>query len=107
MAHRRGEDILIAFVIVVLLGKTAQRLGDIPGDRRLFSDDQCFSHAIRVFHAPSHRGDLCFPYRLNRKLLKPSSKSKTSAKQFATCRQEPAAARPSKTPFLTGTRDSG
>ena len=70
---------MIAFVIIVVLGKTAQRLGDIRSDRRLFSDDQCFAHAIfECSNATPHCDNLCFPYRLTRKLLKLSSKSKTS-----------------------------
>src|SRR5262249_24852808 len=44
MAPRRREDITFALEVVVMLGKAAQRLGDVAGDRRLFCDYQCFTH---------------------------------------------------------------
>ncbi len=39
MAHGRGEHILIALVKLVLLAETAQRLGNIAGDRRFLCND--------------------------------------------------------------------
>src|SRR5438093_7239744 len=56
-------------------GETAQRLGDVAGDGRLFSNDQSFAHMLnsRFFQRAS---DLLFCYRLLAKLLKLQGKSK-------------------------------
>ena len=36
----------VALVIVVLLLETAERLGDVAGDRRFLGDDQRFAHGL-------------------------------------------------------------
>ena len=46
MPDGRGNDRLVALKIVIMLGKTPQRLGDIAGDRRFFRYDQSFSHTL-------------------------------------------------------------
>ncbi len=44
MADRRRDDVLVIFVEVRVLLKLAERLGNVPGDRRFFGDDECFAH---------------------------------------------------------------
>src|SRR4051812_46900140 len=46
---------MIAFVVVLVLLKTAERLGDVPGDRRFFRNYQCFSHALSDIYTLSLR----------------------------------------------------
>jgi hypothetical protein len=64
MADRRRKDKTVAFVVVLRLGKTAQRLGDVRGDRRFFRYNKRFSHdnggsrycnGIRVINWPMKR----------------------------------------------------
>ncbi len=45
MADRRRDDVLVILVEVRVFLELAERLGDVPGDRRLFCDDKSFSHA--------------------------------------------------------------
>jgi hypothetical protein len=47
MADRRRNDILVIFVEVCVLFELAERLGDVPGDRRFFRDDKSFAHLLR------------------------------------------------------------
>lgn len=42
---------MIAFEVVVVLGKTSQRLGDVSGDGGFFSDYQLFGHEFCLLGA--------------------------------------------------------
>jgi hypothetical protein len=44
MADRRRKDEIVAFKVLVMLGKTAQSPRDVVRDGWLFGDDQCFGH---------------------------------------------------------------
>src|ERR1035437_181378 len=44
MADRRRKDVMVAFVKVVYLLESAERLGDVAGDGRFLRNDECFAH---------------------------------------------------------------
>ena len=44
VTNGRRQDVIIAFVVVVMLGKATERLGNIQCDRRFLGDDQLFAH---------------------------------------------------------------
>ena len=46
MADRRRDDILVILVVIRMLFELAERLGDVPGDGRLFRNDKNFTHAM-------------------------------------------------------------
>ena len=46
MPDCRRKDLVVALVEVILFLETAQRLGDVAGDRRFLRDNQCFSHSV-------------------------------------------------------------
>jgi hypothetical protein len=43
--HRGGQDVIIAFEVVVVLRETAERARDVGGDRRFLGDDELLAHA--------------------------------------------------------------
>ena len=44
MADRRGENELVGFKILIVLGEAAERLRDVVRDRGLLGDDEGFAH---------------------------------------------------------------
>ena len=44
MPDRRGDHVLVAFVMVVLFFAAPERLGDVGRNGRFLRDDECFSH---------------------------------------------------------------
>ncbi len=46
MADGRRKHVIVAFVIVVVLLETAERLGDVAGDRRFLRNDKRLTHSL-------------------------------------------------------------
>ena len=44
VANRRGEDVVVALKVLVVLGEATQRARDISGDRRFFGNDESLGH---------------------------------------------------------------
>src|SRR5260370_9112686 len=59
MPDRRRKDVMIAFVVVFVFLETAQRLGDIAGDRRLLGNDQSFTHVTCSYLHPARIASKC------------------------------------------------
>src|SRR5712692_3824404 len=71
------KHVAVAFKVVVLLLKTAERLGDVAGDGRFFGDYQRFSHSyFAIGNARAESCNLWLCYRLAGKSLKLQAKSK-------------------------------
>src|SRR5207249_7651902 len=55
VTHGRRQHVAVAFVVIVLLLETAERLGDVAGDGRFLGDDQRFSHGSDRLDLPVAR----------------------------------------------------
>src|SRR5216684_4820514 len=71
------KHVVVAFIIVVLLLKPTERLGDVAGDGRFFGDYQRFSHShFEIGNGFAESCNLWLCYRLAGKSLKLPAKSK-------------------------------